>query len=143
MHRCITSTHVHIDAQIEENRRKVEEALWHLHTIRELPQPEYKEIADENWMAAWKDHYHPIPIGKRLLIRMNGHAEAGALRAAMQPFVCRGEPESAAIPVVVEYGNADARCAVELGADWRVRPQDDLFAEVRRQAGAAAVAVEY
>lgn len=57
-----------IDAQIEENRRKVEEALWHLHTIRELPQPEYKEIADENWMAAWKDHYHPIPIGKRLLI---------------------------------------------------------------------------
>jgi ribosomal protein L11 methyltransferase len=57
-----------IDAQIEENRRKVEEALWHLHTIRELPQPEFKEIADENWMAAWKDHYHPIPIGKRLLI---------------------------------------------------------------------------
>ncbi len=57
-----------IDEQIEENRRKVEEALWHLHTIRELPQPEYKEIADENWMAAWKDHYHPIPIGKRLLI---------------------------------------------------------------------------
>lgn len=57
-----------IDAQIEENRRKVEEALWHLHTIRELPQPEYKEIADENWMTAWKDHYHPIPIGKRLLI---------------------------------------------------------------------------
>lgn len=57
-----------IDEQIEENRRKVEEALWHLHTIRELPQPEYKEIADENWMAAWKDHYHPIPIGKKLLI---------------------------------------------------------------------------
>jgi len=82
-------------------------------------------------------------FGKRLLIRMNGHAQAGALRAAMQPFVCSGEPESAAIPVVVEYGNADARCAVELGADWRVRPQDDLFAEVRRQAGAAAVVVEY
>jgi ribosomal protein L11 methyltransferase len=57
-----------IDSQIEENRRKVEEALWHLHTIRELPQPVFKEIADENWMAAWKDHYHPIPIGKKLLI---------------------------------------------------------------------------
>jgi len=57
-----------IDAQIEENRRKLEEALWHLHTIRELPQAQYTEIADENWMAAWKDHYHPIPIGKRLLV---------------------------------------------------------------------------
>ena len=43
-------------------------SLWHLHTIRELPQPVFKEIADENWMAAWKDHYHPIPIGKKLLI---------------------------------------------------------------------------
>jgi len=57
-----------IDAQVEENRRKLEEALWHLHTIRELPQPVFTEIADENWMAAWKDHYHPIPIGKRLLV---------------------------------------------------------------------------
>lgn len=57
-----------IDAQLDENRRKLEEALWHLHTIRELPQAQYSEIADENWMAAWKDHYHPIPIGSRLLI---------------------------------------------------------------------------
>jgi ribosomal protein L11 methyltransferase len=56
------------DANIEENRHRVEEALWHLHTIRELPQPQFKLIADENWMAAWKEHYHPIPIGKKLLI---------------------------------------------------------------------------
>lgn len=57
-----------IDQQVEGTRRKLEEALWHLHTIRELPQPQYTEIADENWMAAWKDHYHPIPIGKKLLV---------------------------------------------------------------------------
>ncbi len=56
------------DDQIEERRQKLEEALWHLHVIRELPKPEYKAIADENWMAAWKDHYHPIPIGKKLLV---------------------------------------------------------------------------
>lgn len=56
------------DAAVEENRRRVEEALWHLHTIRELPQPSYRPIADENWMAAWKEHYHLIPIGKKLLI---------------------------------------------------------------------------
>lgn len=57
-----------IDDQLEENRRRLEEALWHLHTIRELPTPQYTEIADENWMNAWKDHYHPIPIGKKLLV---------------------------------------------------------------------------
>ncbi len=57
-----------IDEQLEENRRRLEEALWHLHTIRELPTPQYTEIADENWMNAWKDHYHPIPIGQKLLV---------------------------------------------------------------------------
>lgn len=57
-----------IDDQLEENRRKLEEALWHLHTIRELPAAQYVEIADENWMNSWKDHYHPIPIGEKLLV---------------------------------------------------------------------------
>ena len=56
------------DQSIEDNRHRVEEALWHLHTIRELPAPQFKPIMDENWMAAWKEHYHPIPIGKKLLI---------------------------------------------------------------------------
>ena len=56
------------DANIEENRRRVEEALWYLNAIRDLPQPKYRPVADENWMAAWKDHYHPIPIGEKLLI---------------------------------------------------------------------------
>ena len=56
------------DANIEANRHKVEEALWYLNSIRDLPQPKYRPIADENWMAAWKEHYHPIPIGEKLLI---------------------------------------------------------------------------
>ena len=42
--------------------------MWYLNAIRQLPQPVYSEIADQNWMAAWKEHYHPIVIGKKLLI---------------------------------------------------------------------------
>ena len=57
-----------IDEHIEENRQRVVEALWHLGQIQALPEPSFREIQDENWMAAWKKHYHPIPIGKRLLI---------------------------------------------------------------------------
>ena len=56
------------DPQLEERRQKLEDALFHLHMIRELPKPEYRPIADENWMASWKEHYHPIPIGKKLLV---------------------------------------------------------------------------
>jgi ribosomal protein L11 methyltransferase len=57
-----------MDSTLEEKRHKLEEALWYLNAIRELPAPQYREIADQNWMNAWKEHYRPIEIGKRLLI---------------------------------------------------------------------------
>jgi ribosomal protein L11 methyltransferase len=57
-----------IDEHIEETRQKVAEGLWALGMIQPLPEPAYKTILDEDWMAAWKQHYKPIPIGKRLLI---------------------------------------------------------------------------
>lgn len=57
-----------IDDQLEEKRAKMEQALFYLNAIRPLPKPVFKEIADQNWMAAWKEHYHPIPIGEKLII---------------------------------------------------------------------------
>jgi ribosomal protein L11 methyltransferase len=57
-----------VDEKLEETRRRLEEALWHLGQIQPLPQASYQYIADENWMAAWKKFYHPIPVGKRLLV---------------------------------------------------------------------------
>lgn len=57
-----------LDEHLEDKRRRLEEALWHLGQIEPLPQPEFRTIEDQNWMESWKDHYHPIPIGKHLLI---------------------------------------------------------------------------
>jgi ribosomal protein L11 methyltransferase len=57
-----------VDENIEETRQKVTEALWHLGQILPLPEPSFRSIVDEDWMASWKQHYHPIPIGKRLLV---------------------------------------------------------------------------
>jgi len=57
-----------IDENIEETRQRLEEGLWHLGRIQSLPEATYKVIQDEDWMAAWKQHYRPINIGKRLLI---------------------------------------------------------------------------
>ena len=56
------------DEHLEETRHKVEEALYYLGRIQPLPAATYTPIADQNWMEAWKQHYKPIPIGKRLLI---------------------------------------------------------------------------
>jgi ribosomal protein L11 methyltransferase len=57
-----------VDEHLEETRQRLSEALWHLGQIQPLPEPTYREIEDEDWMAAWKTHYQPIAIGKRLLI---------------------------------------------------------------------------
>jgi len=57
-----------IDDKIEKTRRKLEESLYYLGMIQPLPAPIFRPIADQSWMEAWKEHYLPIPIGKRLII---------------------------------------------------------------------------
>jgi ribosomal protein L11 methyltransferase len=56
------------DEQLDETRQKLEQSLYYLGMIRPLPVPVFTPIADRNWMDAWKTHYQPIPIGKRLII---------------------------------------------------------------------------
>ncbi len=56
------------DEKLEQTRKDIEQGLWYLGRISPLPTPEFKLIQEVNWMEAWKEHYHPIPIGKRLLI---------------------------------------------------------------------------
>ncbi len=57
-----------MDEKIEETQQKLEESLYYLGMIQPLPVPTFAPIADQNWMEAWKQHYKPIPIGKRLII---------------------------------------------------------------------------
>src|ERR1043165_1704760 len=60
--------YLEMNAQIEETRQKLEESLYYLGMIQPLPAASYKEIVDQNWMDAWKQHYKPILIGQRLVI---------------------------------------------------------------------------
>jgi len=60
--------YLEVTDQLEETRQKLEESLFYLGMIKPLPAPVYTQIADQNWMEAWKQHYKPILIGKRLLI---------------------------------------------------------------------------
>jgi ribosomal protein L11 methyltransferase len=60
--------YLEVNEQLEETRQKLEESLFYLGMIQPLPTPAYKQIADQNWMEAWKQHYKPIIIGQRLLI---------------------------------------------------------------------------
>jgi ribosomal protein L11 methyltransferase len=56
------------DAGLEERRQKLEESLFYLGMIQPLPVPIFTPLPDQNWMEAWKEHYKPIPIGRKLII---------------------------------------------------------------------------
>jgi ribosomal protein L11 methyltransferase len=78
------------DENLEQTKQKIEQGLWYLGRISPLPPPEFQLIPEVNWMEAWKEHYHPIPIGRRLLI----------LPAWITP------PDDGRIPIRIELGMA-------------------------------------
>jgi ribosomal protein L11 methyltransferase len=82
--------YLEVNDQLEETRQKIEESLFYLGMIQPIPTPIYKQIADQNWMEAWKQHYKPILIGQRLLI----------LPAWLQ------NPEPNRIPIKIDPGMA-------------------------------------
>ena len=64
----VVRAYLEMDEHIEETRQKLEESLYYLGMIQPVPTPVYKQIADQNWMEAWKQHYKPIPVGEQLII---------------------------------------------------------------------------
>ena len=56
------------DTDVEETRQKIEQALWYLGRISPMPAPQFKLIQEVNWVETWKQHYHPILVGMRLVV---------------------------------------------------------------------------
>ena len=57
------------DDDTPELRRRIEEVFYHLGRLYPLPPPVFRELRDEDWANAWKEHYRPFRLGRRLRIR--------------------------------------------------------------------------
>lgn len=57
------------DNRSDETKKQLETALGHMRMMYPMPEPIYTIIKEEDWAEAWKAHYHPLRVGKRLLIR--------------------------------------------------------------------------
>ncbi len=64
----IVRAYLPADDRLEARRSAIDAGLWHLGMIRPLPAPVYRDVAELDWAEAWKEHYQPIRIGRRLLI---------------------------------------------------------------------------
>jgi len=57
------------DEQVELVRQQVERDLWFLGRIRSLPDPEFSWVEDTDWVEAWKAHFKPLLVGRRLRVQ--------------------------------------------------------------------------
>ncbi len=69
----IVRTYIPVDRRLAERRRQIEEGLWHLRQIYPIPEPEFQELSQEDWAEAWKEHFRPLRIGSRLVIKPSWH----------------------------------------------------------------------
>jgi ribosomal protein L11 methyltransferase len=54
---------------LEQTRRRVSEALWHLGQILPIPEPAFRSVEETNWEEIWKRHLQVLKIGERIVIR--------------------------------------------------------------------------
>ncbi len=57
------------DHRAEDTKKRLEEALAYMNMMYPMPTPTYKFVEEADWAEAWKAHYHPLRVGRRLLIR--------------------------------------------------------------------------
>jgi DNA polymerase-3 subunit alpha len=75
--------------------------------------------------------------GKCLKLSMNGQASTRKLMDLLAPY------RNGSCPVVVEYDNGQARCALPLPESWRVTPREELLAGLREWLSPSGVEITY
>jgi len=81
------------DEQAESTKQELETALGHMRLMYPMPQPAYNTLESEDWAEAWKAHYQPLRIGRRLLIRplwIDVASAPGDIEIALDPGMAFG-----------------------------------------------------
>ena len=57
------------DDALEATKSQLETALGRMRLMYPMPTPAYRRVEEDDWAEAWKAHYEPLRVGKRLMIR--------------------------------------------------------------------------
>ena len=91
--RVLLRAYIPDDERLETTKRELETALGHMRLMYPMPQPSYQALESEDWAEAWKAHYQPLRIGRRLLIRplwIDAELAAGDIEIALDPGMAFG-----------------------------------------------------
>lgn len=92
-YRVVVKTYLKRGGREEEIRRKIEEGLWHLRQIYPIPEPRFRIVQEEDWAHAWKKHYKPLRVGRRIVLKPSWEAftpEADDLVVELDPGMAFG-----------------------------------------------------
>jgi ribosomal protein L11 methyltransferase len=64
----VLKTYIPLDAQAEDARQRIEQALWHLGQMRPVGPLQTRTLEEEDWANAWKQHYSVLRVGERTVV---------------------------------------------------------------------------
>ncbi len=85
--------YIQADDRAEDAKLRLETALGHMSLMYPMPRPVYTIVHEEDWAEAWKAHYHPVRIGKKLFIRplwIEAETSPGDIVVALDPGMAFG-----------------------------------------------------
>lgn len=102
-----------IDGDYDATLRSIEEGIWHLSQINPIPDLTFHTIKSETWADRWKEHFHPLLIGERLIIlpvldpkhSADEGSQVNASTAIMAEAWIRSETDDR-LPILIEPGMA-------------------------------------
>jgi ribosomal protein L11 methyltransferase len=66
--KVIVKTWLPLDGTAEGSLRRLEEGLGYLQEVHADVQSSTRELAEANWLEAWKQQYHLLRVGRRIVI---------------------------------------------------------------------------
>jgi ribosomal protein L11 methyltransferase len=91
---AVVKTYVPDTPEGQARKQRIAEGLWHLGAFNLAPigELQVRAVAEADWANAWKEHYHPLRIG-RLLIRPSWRPvapEPGVMEVELDPGMAFG-----------------------------------------------------
>ena len=62
------SGYIEVNDELDTVRQKIDEGLYYIGRIVELPPAQFRWVEDKNWMDVFRNYYRPIEVGENLLI---------------------------------------------------------------------------
>ena len=81
------------DDALEATKSQLETALGRMRLMYPMPTPAYRRVEEDDWAEAWKAHYEPLRVGKRLMIRpqwIDTPLAPGDIEIALDPGMAFG-----------------------------------------------------